>query len=168
VRIESCGKWFACGSNAMAGLAIVHDISMIKVSVSEILSVMARSTISGSVSMSLSIRRRFGVNASASIVAGFTRLVRCIKQGVVENTAGHFETHDAMTADAIDACYRMADRLPFRLTSTISNMAGITCYTRTHNVRAGMVGVGIQKTGRGMTVTAIGVGVWVVAGWGVG
>jgi hypothetical protein len=44
-------------------------------------------------------------------------------------------------------------------------MAGIAPVT--HNGRAGMVWVGIQKTDRGMTVTAFSVGVRVAAGWGL-
>ena len=58
----------------------------------------------------------------------------------------------------------MADRLALRCSST---MAGITRYTRAHNVGAGMVWVGIQKTGSGMTVTAFRVSDRVGAGWGV-
>ena len=101
VRIESRGKWFACGSNlqrwyraviAMAGLAVDRDTRMIKDCVSKILSVMTRAAIFGSILMTWSIRCRCGINTSASIVAGFTRLLRCIQQGVVENTAGHFES----------------------------------------------------------------------------
>lgn len=153
--------------------AITHYTRMIKDSISETLSVMARAAISGSVSMSLSIRRRFGVNASASIVAGFTRLVRGIQQAVVENTTGHFETHDTMAANAIVVrsvrsvpCAWMADRWITWLISCGNTMAGITADPRIND--DSMVGVGIQKTGRGMTVTAIGVGDWVIAGWDVG
>ena len=58
-----------------------------------------------------------------------------------------------MAGVAIDVRYRMAGRLSQRRTTTISNMAGITGYTRTHNVRAGVVGVGIQKTDSSMAVT---------------
>ena len=47
-------------------------------------------------------------------------------------------------------------------------MAGITPYTRAHNVRAGMVGVGIQKTDCSMTVTAFCVGDRMGAGRDVG
>ena len=61
----------------------------------------------------------------------------------------------------------MADHLTLRRTRTISNMTGITRYTRAHNVRAGMVWVRIQKTGSGMTVTAFRVSDRVGAGWGV-
>ena len=63
-----------------------------------------------------------------------------------------------MAGIAIDICNRMANSLTCSRTTTISNMAGVTRYTRTHNVRAGVVGVGIQKTGSGMTVTAFRVG----------
>ena len=49
----------------------------------------------------------------------------------------------------------MTVRLTLRRPST---MAGITGYTRTQNVRAGVVGVGIQKTDSSMTVTAFSVG----------
>ena len=74
---------------------------------------------------------------------------------MVENTAGHFETHDAMAAGAIDVCYRMADCLTLRRSRAIRNMAGVACYTRTHNSRAGVVGVATHKTGSGMTVAAV-------------
>lgn len=77
---------------------------------------------------------------------------------MVENSPGHFESHDTMACIAIEVCYRMARRLPYRRTRTTSNMAGVTRYTRTHNVRAGMVGVGIQKTGSRMAVAAFCVG----------
>ena len=62
----------------------------------------------------------------------------------------------------------MADRLPRSRTTAISNMAGVTRYTRTHYVRAGVVGVGRQKTNSGMTVTAFRVGDRVFTGRGVG
>lgn len=52
----------------------------------------------------------------------------------------------------------MADRLTQRRPGPISNMTGITAYTRTHNVRAGVVGVGIQETDRGMAVATFRVG----------
>ena len=86
---------------------------------------------------------------------------------MVENTTGHFEGHDAMARVAIDVCYGMPNRLPQCRTRSIGNMAGITGYTRTDNFRTGVVGVGIQKTGRGMTVTAFSVGDRVGAGRGV-
>ena len=69
-----------------------------------------------------------------------------------------------MAGITIDACYRMADRLALRCSST---MAGMTRYTRAHNVGAGMVWVGIQKTDSSMTVTTLRVGDRVGAGWGV-
>ena len=47
-----------------------------------------------------------------------------------------------------------------------NTMAGIAPVT--YNDRAGMVGVGIQKTDSGMTVTAFRVGDRVGAGWVVG
>ena len=56
-------------SNMTGKTAITHDTSMIKDCVSKTLGVMARPTIFGSVSMSLSIRRRCGVNTGADIVA---------------------------------------------------------------------------------------------------
>ena len=43
----------------------------------------------------------------------------------------------------------MADRLSQRRSSPISNMTGITRYTRTHNIRAGVVRVGVQEADRG-------------------
>ena len=61
----------------------------------------------------------------------------------------------------------MADRLTLRRTRPISNMAGIAGYTRSYNGRASMVGVGIQKTDSGMTVTTLRVGDRVGAGWNV-
>ena len=152
------GKRFTYRINTVTGIALfTYNIgaAMIDECANETLSVMAQATISGSVSMSLSIRCRFGVNASTSIVAGFTRLVRCIQQAVVENTAGHFEAHDTMAADAIDACYWMADRLTPRQTRPISNMAGITA--EICNNGGSMVGVGIQKTGGIVAVVAFGV-----------
>jgi len=86
---------------------------------------------------------------------------------VVENTTGHFESQNAMAGIAIDVRYRMTDRLTRRRTRTISNMTGIARYTRTHNVRAGMIGVGVQETDRGMAITAFRVGDRVGAGWDV-
>ena len=166
VRIEKCGKWFACGSNAMAGLAIVHDISMIKDSISKTFCIVAPTTILGSGSMSISIGGRCSFNARASVMAGLTGLVRCIQQGVVENTAGHFETHDAMACFAIDVCYRMADRRITCLVRCGNAMTGIAPEVRDNG--GGVVGVGIQKTGCGMTGTAFRVGVRVVARWDVG
>ena len=77
---------------------------------------------------------------------------------MVENTT-ETEAHDVMAYVAIDVGYRMTVRLAHRRTSTISNMTGITRYTRTLHVRAGMVRVSIQKTGRGMTVTAFRAGI---------
>ena len=69
-----------------------------------------------------------------------------------------------MAGIAVDVRYWMTNRLTQCRTGTISGMAGITGYTGTHNVRTGVVGVGIQETGRGMTVTAFGVGNRVIAG----
>jgi len=60
----------------------------------------------------------------------------------------------------------MADRLTLRRTRSISNMARIT--TRTYDGGVGVVGVGIQKTVSGMTVTAFSVGDRVGTGWCVG
>ena len=69
-----------------------------------------------------------------------------------------------MAGITIDGCYRMADRLTLRRSCT---MAGITRYTRTYNVRAGVVGVRIQKTDSSMTVPTFRVGDRVGAGWSV-
>jgi hypothetical protein len=82
VRIERCGKWFACGSNlwwywaviAMACLAIVHDTGMIKDSISKAFCIVTPTTIFSSVSMCLSICRRCGINARAYVMARLTRL----------------------------------------------------------------------------------------------
>jgi len=103
VRIESCGKWFACGSNlrwyrvviAMACLAVIHDAGMIKDSVSETHGVMAHTTILP-VRVRMIWRQSRRVNTGAIVVAGVTRLYRGINQAVVEKTTWHFESNDAM------------------------------------------------------------------------
>jgi len=68
VRIEKCGKWFACGSNAMACLAIVHDTRVVKDSISKTFCIMTPATIFSSVSMRLCICRRCGINARVNVV----------------------------------------------------------------------------------------------------
>lgn len=76
---------------------------------------------------------------------------------MIEQSAGHHERNDTMAGIAIMNAYRMAGRLTTRRTGTISDMTGIAA--RTRNIRAGMVGIGVHKTGRGMTVTAFGTGI---------
>jgi len=106
VRIDRCGKWFACGSNlwwyrvviAMARLAVGHNTVMIEAEGrSETLGVMTRSTIGCGYRVG-GHRRRLGgrVYTRTIVVAGFTRLYRWVKQAVVEKTTWHFESHDAM------------------------------------------------------------------------
>ena len=74
---------------------------------------------------------------------------------MVENAA-KTERHNTVTGTAVDvcrSCVRMACHLPQGWSAAIGNMAGITAVA--HNIRPGVVGVGIQETGSGMTVTAL-------------
>ena len=82
---------------------------------------------------------------------------------MVEKTAGHPETDDAVAGIAVKARYRVARRLPRCRSGTVGNMTGITGDTRTGNIGTGMVRVGIQKAVRGMTVSAFRAGVRVGA-----
>ena len=68
-----------------------------------------------------------------------------------------------MACIAINIGYWVAVYLTCRRTSTISNMAGITAYTCSHDIRTGMVRVGIQKAGCSVTGTAFRTGIRVTA-----
>lgn len=73
---------------------------------------------------------------------------------MVENAA-KTEGHNTVTGDTVDVCrrcVRMTDDLPQCRAAAIGNMAGIAAVA--HNIRPGVVGVGIEESGSGMTVTA--------------
>ena len=131
---------------------------------------MARTTIGRSCRVSR-YRGRFGrcTNTGVVVVAPFARLHRGVNHAVVENSTGQFERHNAVAGIAIERRVRLrvSNRIPLSRTRAIGNMAGTTrhtCY-----VRAGVVGIGIQETDRGMAETAFRVGVGVGAaladGW---
>lgn len=131
---------------------------------------MARATIGRGCRVSR-YRGRFGrcTNTGVVVVAPFARLHRGVNHAVVENSTGQFERHNAVAGIAIECRVRLrvSNRMPLSRTRAIGNMAGTTrhtCY-----VRAGVVGIGIQETDRGMAETAFRVGVRVEAaladGW---
>lgn len=139
----------------MARLAVVYNTVMIEAEGRrEAFGGMARSTIGCCYGVVKRGRLGGRINTGAVVVAGFTRLHHGVNHAVVENTTRHLETDDTVARVAIHVRYRMADRLTQCRTRAISNMTGITCYTRTRHVRAGMIGIGIQETGRSMAVTA--------------
>ena len=86
---------------------------------------------------------------------------------MIKNTTRHFETHDTVAAYTIDVrCVRVTDRWITWLIGGRNTVARIAPEVGDNS--GSMVGVGIQKTGRGMTGTAFRVGVRVVAGWCIG
>ena len=101
-------------------------------------------------------RRRFGrrVDTGAIVMAGFARLHHGINQAVVENTAGQFERHDAVADVAIEYRVRqwVSNRMTLGRTRAVCNVTGIT--VRTGYDGAGVIGISIQETDRGVAVTA--------------
>ena len=167
-------RYTGCIDTVMTVIATLRQNSRVSVIYAErrdkALGGMARTAIGRSCRVSR-YRRRFGrcINTGVVVVAPFARLHRGINHAVVENTTGQFERHDAMAGIAIECGVRLrvSNRMTESRTRAIGNMAGITI--RTCYDRAGVVGVGIQETDRGVAETAFRVGVRVEAaladGW---